>query len=112
MNEFLDFDSILIGLNIRKEFIGSGFHNGEVVRKLSDNTLKVRYEDNDQEDLEVEEVLRFHMFWKNVNICLVHSKLVDLCSDRGPPILGSSGCFTLGLILCLLICDLVSLIYL
>ena len=46
VNEFLDFDSILIGLNIRKEFIGSGFHNGEVVRKLSDNTLKVRYEDN------------------------------------------------------------------
>ena len=50
-----------MGFKVLKEFLdmGLGFFEGEVVRKLVDKTLE-RYEDSDQEDLEVEEVLRLH----------------------------------------------------
>ena len=39
---FIDFDHIPIGFTVRKEFVGSGFYDGSVNRKLSDKTLKVR----------------------------------------------------------------------
>ena len=40
-DEFISFDNIVVGLKIRKEFVGSGFHDGEIVKKLDNNILKV-----------------------------------------------------------------------
>ena len=71
-DKFVSFDNIPIGFKVLKEFEGLGFFEGEVVRKLADQSIKIRYEDSDQEDLEVEEVLRFHMLWDqrgNVYTC-------------------------------------------
>ena len=57
-------DDIEIGFKVLKEFHGVGFFEVEVVRKLTGRTFKVRHEDSGQEDLEVEEVLRFHILWE------------------------------------------------
>ena len=70
--KFVSFDNMPIGFKVLKKFEGLGFFEGEVVRKLADKSIKIRYEDSDQEDLEVEEVLRFHMLWEkkgNVHTC-------------------------------------------
>ena len=66
-HEFINVDSIPIDFNVRKEFVGSGFFDDKITHKNSDKKLTVRYEDSDIEDLEVDEVLRFHVIYNKLH---------------------------------------------